>query len=685
MRRLLALAGLVILGSAPNGRADGPKDNLPGAVRKVPPPGIDVSPEDRRALETGLSELREAIRKVQQSRDPRITELLPDVQIFDKAVRDALSYGEFFNKAEIARAKTLLRVGQRRAEQLLEGKAPWTSRTGLVVRGYVSRIDGSVQPYGLVIPGSAEVESGEGVMPPVASVQGPYRLDVWFHGRGETLSEVNFLDERRQHAGIFTPPGTIVLHPYGRYCNAFKFAGEVDVLEAIDAVRRQYRVDDNRISVRGFSMGGAACWQFAVHYADRWFAANPGAGFSETPRFLKVFQRETLEPSWYEQSLWHLYDCTDYAANLLACPTVAYSGERDNQKQAADVMAEALRAEGLELLHVIGPGTGHQYHPESKRDVDRRMESLADRGRRRFPREVTFVTYTLKYNRMHWVTIDALGQHWTRARVHASAGSGRVDVTTENVGALTLDFPSGWAPFPANTPVTVKIDGVAIETPRPFSDRSWRVQLHRDGAGWTLGPATAGGLRKRHDLQGPVDDAFMDSFLVVLPTSAAANPKVADWVRSESARAIEHWRRHFRGEARVKNDTQITDADIQSANLVLWGDPVSNAVFKRVADRLPIAWSKDRIKAGEREFPAEDHALIAIYPNPLNPDRYVVLNSGFTFREYDYLNNARQVPKLPDWAIVDVRTPPDARSPGKIVAADFFGEAWELRPPHTAP
>ena len=86
------------------------------------------------------------------------------------------------------------------------------------------------------------------------------------------------------------------------------------------------------------------------------------------------------------------------------------------------------------------------------------------------------------------------------------------------------------------------------------------------------------------------------------------------------------------------------------------------------------------IKAGEKLFDAENHALLAIYPNPLNPKKYVVLNSGFTFREYDYLNNARQVPKLPDWAIIDLRTPPDSRFPGKVVAADFFGEAWELKP-----
>ena len=70
---------------------------------------------------------------------------------------------------------------------------------------------------------------------------------------------------------------------------------------------------------------------------------------------------------------------------------------------------------------------------------------------------------------------------------------------------------------------------------------------------------------------------------------------------------------------------------------------------------------------------------ILIFPNPLNRDRYVVLNSGFTYREYAYLNNARQVPKLPDWAVIDLETPPDTLWPGKVVAADFFNERWELK------
>ena len=108
-------------------------------------------------------------------------------------------------------------------------------------------------------------------------------------------------------------------------------------------------------------------------------------------------------------------------------------------------------------------------------------------------------------------------------------------------------------------------------------------------------------------------------------------------------------------------------------------------MLRRIADKLPIRWDGDKVVVGDRTFAAGTHAPIFIFPNPLNPTRYVVLNSGFTFREAADLNNARQIPTLPDWAVVDVTTPPDAHNPGKIAAADFFGEAWELKPPHVEP
>ena len=130
----------------------------------------------------------------------------------------------------------------------------------------------------------------------------------------------------------------------------------------------------------------------------------------------------------------------------------------------------------------------------------------------------------------------------------------------------------------------------------------------------------------------------------------------------------------------MKDDTDVTDADIAEHNLVLWGDPSSNAVLAKIADKLPIAVDgRRRRRSATRRTPPATHVPVLIYPNPLNPKKYVVLNSGFTFREYDYLNNARQVPKLPDYAVIDVTTPPTSRYPGQgRVGAGFFDEKWQL-------
>jgi len=360
------------------------------------------------------------------------------------------------------------------------------------VRSFRSRIDGSVQPYGLVVP-------------PAPAGSAPYRLDIWFHGRGETLSEVNFLAGRLKDPGQFTPPGAIVLHVYNRYCNAARFAGETDVFEAIDHVKRFYPIDPDRVVVRGFSMGGASCWGFATHHAWMWAAAAPGAGFSETADFLKVFQNETLRPPPWEQTLWRLYDATEHAANLFNVPVVAYSGEIDRQKQAADLMEKAMAGEGLSLTHIIGPATAHKYEPDAKARVDAELDEK---------------------------------ERTLRA-------------TTKGVTALSFVFDQGRVPFEGKPPVAIVLDGQILAAPRAGSgERVWRFR--KTGTTWAAAlPADPSTLAKRHGLQGPIDDAFMDSFLFVRPTGTALHTNVAGWVAGEMTRAIGEWRRQFRGDARV--------------------------------------------------------------------------------------------------------------------------------------
>ncbi|MDX1931885.1 MAG: prolyl oligopeptidase family serine peptidase [Capsulimonadales bacterium] len=636
-------------------------------IRPVPPPGIALSATERAELEALLVPLTAEIARLQTDlkSKPALLRFLPDVRVYEKAVRYALTYNEFFHARELATAKELIAAGMERAKALRNGETPWMRQAGPIVLGYVSKIDDSIQPYGLVVP-----EAG------IAGNRTPRRLDVFCHGRGETLTELAFIGERRHSPGEFVPPDSFVLHPYGRYCNANRFAGEVDLFEALADVRRRYAIDENRLVVRGFSMGGASCWQYATHHTDVWAAAAPGAGFSETMEFLRLPSDGPDAPPWYERQLMRWYDSTDYAANLYNLPVVAYNGDRDGQKQAADRMADALRAEGLTLARVTGRNTGHSYSADAKKEIDDRLAAFAEKGRDPLPSSLRFTTWTLRYPRMHWLTVTGLKKHWERARVNGRIAGDQVTLTTENVTGFSL------APAVARKTVAVDgqrfpgLGGVGI-TGSALSP----VAFIRTGSTWTIDDGARKGLRKKHGLQGPIDDAFMDRFLLVRPTGRPLAEATGNWVARELERARTAWRTQFRGDAPIKDDSTVTRDDIRNANLILWGDPSSNRVLARLAGRLPVSWERDgTLRVRGKSYPAGTTVPILIFPNPENPSRYLVLNSGITWREEAYLNNARQRPRLPDWAVIDITTPPDKTRPGRIADAGFFDEEWRFAP-----
>ncbi|MCG8649985.1 MAG: hypothetical protein MI861_09130, partial [Pirellulales bacterium] len=378
----------------------------------------------------------------------------------------------------------------------------------------------------------------------------------------------------------------------------------------------------------------------------------------------------------YQQTLWQLYDCPVWAGNLKHCPTIAYSGEIDRQKQAADVMEQALGRIGIKLRHVIGPNTAHKIHPDAKIEIEAAMDSLARSVVPTTPRQIHFTTTTLRYHRMHWVDVQGLQKHWTPARVDASIeGQSLIKITTENVTRIRLHFDAGQWPGAAAGEVTVLIDGDGIGAGLVGSDRSWSIELERGEDSWRVAGRDAG-LRKRPGLQGPIDDALMDSFLFVLPSGRSDDADVQAWVEAESLHAMLHWRKHFRGDVRMVLDAQLTPEQIASHHLIVFGDPKSNRYLQQISENLPLQWDDQAIAVGKAKVQRQGHVPIMIYPNPHNADRYVVINSGFTFREYDYLNNARQTPKLPDWALVDIRQGATSQAPGIVRAAGFFDESW---------
>src|SRR5688572_21685558 len=80
--------------------ADGPADNIPEKVRPVPPPGVKLADEVRTELLDGAAKLGSEIEKLRgelKAGKSNLLALLPDVQIFQKAVDWAVRYDEIFN------------------------------------------------------------------------------------------------------------------------------------------------------------------------------------------------------------------------------------------------------------------------------------------------------------------------------------------------------------------------------------------------------------------------------------------------------------------------------------------------------------------------------------------------------------------------------------------------------------
>jgi hypothetical protein len=277
------------------------------------------------------------------------------------------------------------------------------------------------------------------------------------------------------------------------------------------------------------------------------------------------------------------------------------------------------------------------------------------------------------------VTIDALEKQRERAEVNAEiVDEGTIKVETKNVLAFSLRIDADPIPLDKTRPPRVIIDG--SEMSGPEVKRPWAARFEKVNGGWVKNPqATPKANWKVHGLEGPIDDAFMERFIFVRPTGTALNPKVGEWSKAELERAIREWRRVFRGEPIVKDDNAITRDDIANANLILWGDPASNALIHQATVGLPLKWSKETLELGAAKLDAANYVPVLIYPNPLNPKRYVVLNSSFTFRMGSRTSNSLQTPKLPDWALVDLRTPADDQSPGLIYDAGFFDESWRLK------
>jgi poly(3-hydroxybutyrate) depolymerase len=601
-------------------------------------------------------------------------DLKADAGVFEKGVTWALRY-DTPTQADAALVQRALARGKERAEQLAQGNAGWTEKRGRLVRGFVSEVDGSTQPYGVLVPGNYSPEK-------------PFRLDVVLHGSSKPhgMSELRFMnrfDEGDDAQKTAPDADFIELHPLGRVENCYRWAGETDVFEAIEAACRNYNIDRDRIVLRGMSMGASGTWHLGLKHPHRFVALGPYCGYVDTHRFSETpipgFIKVGPLPPHQELGL-HMLDSVDYAANAGVVPTIAAIGGKDPFFQSHVHMGEVFAREGLSMTNLISPETAHVIDPATHRDQMQRIAAHAGRGVNRSPDKLRFVTWTLKYNRCHWVELLALARHYTRSELSAhTSGDSELSVTlATNISSFAIHRPAK----------KVDIQGKTVKLPA-HAERDSLVFTLEEGE-WRCRASVAAQVPtgKGPGIQGPIDDAFTGPFLCVRGTGTPWNRGIQEWAEAALLRFEYEWSRYMRGTLQVKNDTDVTEADLREKHLILFGDPGSNAWLAQALPQLPLKWTRERVCLGGEQGSARDHAPVLICRNPLASSRYLVVNSGHTFHEKDFAAfNYLLYPRLGDWALWRVSagateaqasaTPP----PGEVVRAGYFDEDWSRHLP----
>lgn len=618
-----------------------------------------ITDEQRRGLQTGLAAQQNAFNKIEGSLR---SEQKADISVGLKAVRWALRYNEFPKKDYVRQSQRVLKLVAARMQAVQE-KTP-DDFTKNSVRGYFSKLDNSVQPYAISFPAGFDPKSTKSL---------PLHLKL--HGRANQMNEVNFF-HRHQGKSAGKKQTWIQLDVYGRGNNAYRWAGEADVFEALADVKRRHYIDESRITLHGFSMGGAGAYHLGVHHPHLWSSAGAGAGFVDFYRY----QNQKEHRASYQHATLGIYDAVDCAMNTFNVPFVAYGGEKDKQLLSGRMMKSAAAKNDIDLKLIIGPNMGHKFDPKSQAEFMAFHAKNSTKGRPKFGerRHIRFTTKTLKYNRCDWLSIEEMDKPYAAATVDAKIDDdGTLIVKTENVRALRLarGIASGVQLNGEELPFDTAADGLLPDVYYLCDKGAWSVIDYETSKAFPDNNE----VHKRHDLQGPIDDAFMQSFVCLEPTGEPWSDSLNDWSKWTLKRFSTEWNKWHRGDLPTVRDTDLSKAMIASQNLILFGDPGSNKVIARIVKDLPLEWTRDSITFAGVNYATDDHSIAMIFPNPLNRKRYVVINSGHTFRERDFkASNSWLFPRLGDAAVLKFAGKGETGFTETVQHAIIFDSDWRV-------
>lgn len=496
------------------------------------------------------------------------------------------------------------------------GKDPFAGMTS-GVRTCRSPIDGQLLFYVFKLPADYRPERR-------------YPLDVALHSGAGLTWQAGWIDGKPSaEPGRASKEPRIWISPCGRGNNCYAGMGEVAVMDAIADVQRHYPVDTDRVTIGGASMGGTGGFRLATLHPDVFAAAHSLTG----------------GPAYGVPVGNGRFDASLLVDNLCNTGMCIWDAPKEGHWKTNHAYAEGLRERAKAYpgfypnLELTDPKGGHGIIDRRLQDEGR--EWIRQQERNRYPKRVIYKTYCLRYDGAYWTHIDTVDDPTAPARIEAELQHGnRMAVKVQNVDRFRLKL----------VPELVgKIEEVEVrvnEGPAFSAVAGGEVFFVRVDNRWNVAAARfPPGLVKKHGQSGPVQDVFMgEPVLMVYGTGeradAAAGEKRVDAAVLRLFGPGDGSHTLHTGFER-KADRDVTAADIAARHLVLFGTPAQNSLVRKIADKLPARFLDDGVEIAGQAHRGEGVGLVMVYPNPLNPERYVLLlpegyagGSPWTYPDY---------------------------------------------------
>jgi pimeloyl-ACP methyl ester carboxylesterase len=457
--------------------------------------------------------------------------------------------------------------------------APEAVKTGAQLSAVISSVDGSTQPYALYVPQSFRPDQKYPLLITLHSEESNHRLSL--RQVFGAPSRYGLADpEDLRYFPLVRDEGFLVAAPLARGTMGYQGIAEQDVYDVLADVERRFPVDPDRVYLTGVSMGGAGVLWLALTRPDVWAAVAPVC-----PSTLPG--TELLAP------------------NALDLPIRLFHGDRDPivPVESSRTWQRRLLDAGVPADYVEYPGVRHDAWNIAYRN-GAIFDWFAKFRRQRFPDRVRFVTESYRYRSAYWVHIDGLTPG-ERSSIDARRSGAKVEINTLGVDGFTLSL---------ERPVSqVTIDGTALRL-KAAADLSF---THASGR-WRPGLFRPTG--KRPGAGGPISEAVSGRQIYVYGSLGAGTAEELAARRKIAGEAAQWstYRSRLNLSFPVKADTAVTEEDLETSDLILFGTAQTNSLIARFAPHLPLALAPG----------AADWGLLFIAPAG---GHYVLVNSGLPF------------------------------------------------------